>query len=109
MTDATYLTQLPAEVNLEITDDNDLIFTVDWHMDISLYTFAANIIPAESEDEIAMTVTIVSAPVGTMTIKITRSSILDISPSTNRWYLNWTDSNGYVRTVLAGALVLRSK
>jgi len=103
-----YVTQLPGELNIEMTDDNDLVFAVKWDFDISTYTFSANIIPKACEDEIPMGITIVNAPLGMMNVTISASSIADIAPSTNQWYMNWT-VDGLIRTVLAGALVLRSK
>lgn len=106
-----YVTQLPGELNIDMTDDNDLVFAVNWGMDLTDYSFEANIVPQSCEGEIPMTVTVVDAALGKMNIAITAASILDLSPSVNRWYLNWTTPapDGYIRTVLAGALVLRKR
>ena len=103
--------QLAAELNLKMVDDNDLVFAIDWNMDITGYSWEANIIPDKIEDEIPMTVTVTNASSGLMNIAISASSIIDISPSTNDWYLNWTtpSPDNYVRTVLAGKLILLSK
>lgn len=113
MTNTTnYISQLPGELNIEMTDDNDLVFSIDWHMDLTDYEFDANIIPKDCEaDEIPMTVEVTSLTGGKMNITVTTASILDLTPSTNKWYLNWTTPapESYVRTVLAGAFVLRSK
>lgn len=103
-----YITQLPGEVNIEMTEDNDLIFAVAWDVDISTYTFTANIIPKSCENEIPMGITIINPTLGTMNVTISASSIVDLAPSTNKWYMNWT-VGGLSRTVLAGALVLRSR
>lgn len=107
---ANTITQLAGELNLDMVDDNDLVFAIDWHMDITNYSFEANIIPKSCSTEIPMGIAITSASAGKMNVVISASSIADISPSVNRWYLNWTTPapDNYVRTVLAGALVLRS-
>jgi hypothetical protein len=108
-TSPNYVSQLPGELNLEMVDDNDLVFTIDWGMDITDYTFTANIIPDKCESEIPMVVSIISASAGKMNVTIQMASIVDIAPSTNKWYMNWTTSASLVRTVLAGVLALRAK
>lgn len=110
-TTTNYLTQLPGELNLKMVDDNDFVFAVNWGMDITGYLWSANIVPESLEDEIAMGVVVTSASSGKMNIIISASSIADISPSTNDWYLNWTtpSPDSYVRTVLSGKLVLLTK
>lgn len=112
MADSTnYVSQLPGLLNLEMVDDNDLTFSIDWHLDITGYSFDANIVPKNCETEIPIEIEIIDEVAGKMNLTITRTSILSLSPSTNRWYLNWTtpSPDSYVRTVLAGALVLRSR
>lgn len=102
------LSQLPGELNLEMVDDNDLVFIINWNTDLTDYSFEANIVPKACEDEIEMIVTPIDLAVGTISVAITAESIADLSPSTNRWYLNW-EINGYIRTVIAGSLVIRSR
>ena len=105
---ANYITQLPGELNLDMMDDNDLTFAISWGMDISNYAFEANIIAKGCDTEIPMGITITSPTEGKMNITISASSIAALPPSTNnRWYLNWI-LDGKVRTVLSGALILRS-
>lgn len=100
--------QIPGKVNIAMIDDNDLTFFVKWGIDITNYTFKARIIPSNGGEEIPMLVNITNPTEGEMYITITSSSILDMSPSTNKWYLDWT-VNGLVRTVVAGALVIRPR
>jgi len=97
------ISQMPEILNLNMVDDNDLVFSLDWGMDITDYSFEANII--SKDGLIPMTITIVDALNGLMNVAITSDSISEISPSTNRWYLDWT-VDGYVRTVIHGTLVL---
>jgi len=89
-------------------DDNDLTFFVKWGIDITNYTFKARIIPSTGGAEIPMLVSVTNPTEGEMNITITSLSISAITPSTNKWYLDWT-VNGLVRTVVAGALVLRPR
>lgn len=100
--------QLPAKVNIHMIDDNDMSFFVKWNMDITNYQFEANIIPSTGGAEIPMIVSITNALEGEMKITITALSVDEITPSTNRWYLNWT-VDGLLRTVASGALVLRPR
>jgi len=100
--------QMPGEVNIKMIDDNDFIFHAKWEIDITDYQFKARIIPSNGEEEIPMLVNVTNPQEGEMNITITSQSILDISPSTNRWYLDWT-VNGLIRTVITGALVLRPR
>jgi len=100
--------QMPGEVNIKMIDDNDMTFFVKWEMDITNYQFLARIIPSNGEEEIPMLINITNPTEGEMNITITSSSISELSPSTNKWYLNWT-VNGLVRTVITGALVLRPR
>jgi hypothetical protein len=117
MTDSTgsdYITQLPGELNIDMVCDNDLVFTIDWGFDVSAYTFEANIIPkdcTDDTDEISIAVDTSRAATGIIELTITETSIDDLVPSINSWYLNWTtpSPDNYIRTILAGALVLRSK
>lgn len=106
-----YITQLPGELNIEMTEDNDLVFAINWDKDLTDYTFTANIVPKSCDTEIPMGIQITSASSGTMNVVISASSIADIVPSTNRWYMNWETPSpeSYLRTVLAGAFVVRSK
>jgi hypothetical protein len=98
------ISQLPGKLNLNMVDDNDLVFSLNWGMDITDYSFEANIVSPQGE-EIPMVITIINAPEGIMNVGITAASIADISPSTSRWYLDWTH-DGFIRTVIAGNLVL---
>lgn len=107
-TPSNYVSQLPGQLNLEMVDDNDMTFSIDWNMDITDYTFEANIVPKGSDIEVPMTITIINPEEGKMNVTITEASISAIPPSVNRWYLNWT-IDGLVRTVMSGALVLRSR
>lgn len=112
MTNSTnYVSQVPGQLNLEMVDDNDLVFAIDWHMDITDYQFDANIVPKNCETEIPMTVTVVDEVAGTMNVAVTAASLADIQPATHNWYMNWTTPapDNYIRTVLAGVLVLRSR
>lgn len=99
------ISQLPGKLNLNMVDDNDLVFSLDWGMDITDYSFEGNIISPVDGTLIPMVITIVDPLEGTMNIGITADSIADISPSTTRWFLNWT-YDGFVRTVIAGSLVM---
>lgn len=101
-----YITQLPGTLNIEMTTENDLVFTITWSFDISTYTFTAFIIPKGAEDEIAMSVT--NTDDYTATVTITATSIADLAPSINSWYMDWTKDT-LTRTVLAGSFVLRAK
>lgn len=105
------VTQLPGTLNLDMVVNNDFVFNIDWHTDLTGYTFAAYIIPENSDAEIAMTVNVLDIAAGTMQVVITEASITDLPDSINKWYFNWTTPapDSYVRTVLVGALVLRAK
>jgi hypothetical protein len=112
MTNSTnYVQQLPGTLNLEMVDDNDLVFSLNWNMDITDYVFEANIVPKNCETEIPMTVEIIDEVAGKVNVIITATSLADITPNTHSWYMNWTTPapEEYIRTVLAGALVLRSR
>ena len=105
------LEQLPGMVNIKMVDDNDLVFGVDWDIDITGYLWEAYIIPEDGSDEIGLGTEVTSASAGKMNVIISASSIADISPSVNNWYLNWTTPapDSYVRTVLNGKIALYSK
>ena len=112
MTDSTnYITQLPGEVNIEMVDDNDLVFAVNWNMDLTDYSFDAYINPKDGSDEIAIDVDVTNPTLGLMNITIPETAVEDLLPAVHGWYLNWTTPapDNYVRTVLAGSLALRSK
>ncbi len=106
-----YIQQLPGTLNLEMVDDNDLVFSVDWNIDITGYQFDANIIPKNSDAEIPITVDVIDASTGKMNVVITAASLLDLQPDVHKWYMNWTTPapESLLRTVLAGVLVLRTK
>lgn len=103
------LTQLPGSLDIQMITDNDFVFSIDWSIDITGYTFSGYIIPENEDIEIPLDIAIVSASSGTMNVTISASSIDDLPESVNDWYLNWVDTDGYTRTVLAGTLVLRDK
>ena len=102
------ISQLSGELNLEMIDDNDLTFSINWHMDFTDYSFEANIIPKNGEAEIPMTVEVMNVTEGIINVTITSASILELLPSTHKWYLNWT-IGGLVRTVLSGALIIHPR
>lgn len=105
------LEQLPGMVNIKMVDDNDFVFAIDWDIDITGYSWAAYIIPDNGDPEIPLGTEVINASDGTMNVIISSSSIADISPSINNWYLDWTTPapDNYVRTVLNGKIRLFSK
>ena len=112
MTDSTsYITQLPGELNIEMVDDNDLVFAINWNMNIAGYSFDANIIPKDGSAEIPMTVDVMDEALGLINVTITLASITALPAANHKWYLNWTmpAPDNFVRTVLAGVLVLCNK
>jgi len=104
--ETNYVSQMPGTVNLQMIDENDMTFSIDWNMDITDYTFEANIIPKDGSAEIPMDIDIINALEGKINITIEASSIEELEPSVHRWYLNWS-VDGLIRTVISGALVLR--
>jgi len=112
MTDSTsYITQLPGELNIEMVDDNDLVFATNWNMDLTDYIFDAYIIPKDGSDEIAIDVDVVNPTLGLVNITIPETAVADLLPGVHSWYLNWTmpAPDNYIRTVLAGVLALCKK
>jgi len=112
MTDSTnYITQLPGELNINMVDDNDLVFSVNWNMDINNYVFTGSIIPEDGTAEIPMVVDIIDPDLGLINVTVTVASILNLLPGVHSWYLDWTTPapDNFVRTVLAGVFALRAK
>jgi hypothetical protein len=114
MTDSiinNYVIQVPGELNIEMVDDNDLVFSIDWGIDLTGYIFNAYIIPNDGSDEIAISVVVYSYSLGQMNVIIPETALVSLLPGVHSWYMNWTTPapDNYIQTILAGVLALRPK
>ena len=107
------LQQLPGDLPLEMAVGNDFSFKVDWASDTSLFTFTGIIEPVGSvKTPINMTVTPISAVLGTYTITISKSSITGLPLNVKHtWKLNRVGPSPALltRTVLAGRFTVLDK
>lgn len=98
------ISQLPGKLNLYIVEDNDLVFSLNWGIDITDYSFSGNIVLEDGTLE-PLGITIINASEGLMNVAVVSE---DIAPDTYRWYLDW-ELDGNIRTVISGSLIIYPK
>ena len=117
-------TQLPGTLDVEIVVGDEVAMSVDFDRDITGYTLEAPIYATqvfatgvggvgaattvgETVDNWAIAVT--DAANGTVALGLDEQQTGGLDPAANyRWFFRWVDTSGYTRTVLSGALSVRS-
>ena len=98
--------QLPGELNIKTSISDDLSILLDFDIDLTGYTFTANMLKAGTETATALTVTNTSLPSGQITISTTNTTLATLGSGIHRWYLKWINPSTIDRKVLAGKFEL---
>ena len=94
------ITQIPAELDIEVTQGDDWSMLIDADIDLTGYTFASKVEEVDgTSTDITVTETDLSA--GQVTLSLTDTETDALSVINHKWYFDWTVS-GATRRVLAG-------
>jgi len=105
---------LPATVALTLYRGDTRIwedlFTVDGApMPLAGYTFLAQIrATADAEPMATIDVEVIDAPAGRIRRTLTATEAAKLVPGRNVWDMQFTNGDGYTRTVMAGPVVVRA-
>jgi hypothetical protein len=78
--------QLPAELHTQIVAGDAWEISVDFDFDVTDYTFAAHVTP-RTGDAIAMTVTVVDATAGQITVLLSSANSATLQAGEHQWCL----------------------
>jgi hypothetical protein len=110
------ISQLPAQLTLRKFRGDDLVVSLDFDVDLTGYTFAADIytlsavtgnlgtVVTAAVDVGSFAVGVVSYPLGEITLTLSDSASDALDPGSYRWFFRWTSPTGDTRTVLNGSL-----
>lgn len=100
----TEVTQVPGELDIKITQGDDMSILLDFDISLSGYTFESKVIEADDTETV---ITVVATDLGegqvTLTMTDTLSGALNLTGGNtkDRWYLDRTNA-GNQRRLLAG-------
>jgi hypothetical protein len=97
--------QLPGELNITTTADDDLSVLLDFDVVLTGYTFVAKVEHYQTTTTITVTNTDLAA--GKITISLTNTQLTAIGAGIHKWYLNWTTGTTD-RRVLAGTFTIQN-
>lgn len=104
---ATYQA-IPTELNIEITNGDELAMQVTFDKDLTDYSFQAFATIAITDDT-ELTVDATQRASGIIEIGLDYAQTYLIPPGTYSWYLFWQIGSTARRTVLAGTFTVRDK
>lgn len=115
--------QLPGTLDVEIVVGDEVAMSVDFDRDITGYSLEAPIYVtqtfatgvggtgagvARGQTVESWSITVSDAANGTVAMGLSESQTQNLPVGASyRWFLRWSDTNQYTRTVLAGAVVTR--
>jgi len=97
--------QIPGELNLLTTADDDFSVLLDFDVVLTGYTFVAKV--EHGSTTTAMTVTATDLAAGKITISLTNLQLTTIGEGKFRWYLIWTTGTTD-RRILAGTFTVQN-
>lgn len=116
-------TQLPGTLDVEIVVGDEVAMSVDFDRDITGYQLQAPIFVTESfvigvggatsgaargTTVENWAISVIDAQAGTIALGLSESQTENLPVGqAYRWYLRWSDTSQYTRTVLSGSLVTR--
>lgn len=96
-------TTLPGTLNLVVKAGQAVSQLVDFSIDLTGYTFTAEIVSAVTYAQVAaLDVTAVDLEDGQVNVGLTAADAAEIAPGTYMWRLVWTPDDGDPRTALEG-------
>lgn len=96
-------TTLPGTLNLVVKAGQAVSQLVDFSVDLTGYTFTAEIVSAVTYAQVAaLDVTDVDLEDGQVNVGLTAADAAEIAPGTYMWRLIWTPEDGDARTALEG-------
>ena len=99
----TDFTQTPGLLNLTATHDDDFDFNLDFNIDLTGYTFSAQIVTVSTNVLVPMTVTETDLGAGQIALGVDTAVLATLETSNrHHWYLEITTPAGKPRKVLAG-------
>ena len=98
----TEFKQEPAKLDLTATHNDDFDFNLDFNIDLTGYTFSAQVVTVSTNVLVPMTVTEVDLGLGQIALGIDTAVLATLETSNkHHWYLQWT-VGGKPRKILAG-------
>lgn len=94
---------LPGSLNIRVTQGDALSCGLDFTVDLTGYTIAAEVYAAATGDTVqALTVNAGSAADGQVTVSLTPNETAALPRGTYRWRLTWQSGGSNRRTALSG-------
>ena len=97
----TKFTQVPGLLDIDATHGDDFLFTLDFDINLTSYTFVANIITVSTNVLVPLVVTNIDLSLGQISISLAKATLSGLANATHHWTLDWT-VGGKTRRVLAG-------
>lgn len=99
----TTFSQLPGTLNLAFTRGDEFGASLDFDLNLSGYTVAAELLSVSSGSKMLdITITVTNAAAGQVSLSLTETQTASIPAGTYRWLLYWDAPGAVRRTVLAG-------
>jgi hypothetical protein len=99
--------QLPGELNIKTSVSDDFSFLLDFSMNLTGYTFTANIVKAGGSVTASFLVVETDLSTGKVTLSITKEDLATIGTGKNHtWWLKWIKPTSIDRKILAGNVEL---
>jgi hypothetical protein len=95
----------PGVLNISATHGDDFLFNLDFDVNLTGYSFDAEVVTIATNVLVPMTVTAVDLAEGQLTIGLHRATLALLEEATHHWYFEWTISDT-VRRVLAGEFIV---
>jgi len=94
-------TQIPGELDIIATHGDDFLFTLDFDINLTGYTFSSKFVVFATNLETTITVTNTDLPLGQIKLSIPKATMAILPLGKSKWYLNWSTPTE-TRRVLAG-------
>lgn len=96
---------LPGGVRVIGVQGDDIRIPYDFSISLTGYTLTAAVTTNKGET-VALTIDGATASTGVGIVVITDTQSAALAVGTHQWHLRWSDTDGNVRTALAGELII---
>ena len=103
------LNQIPGRLNIRVISGDDLMFVLNFGMDLSSHTFVAKVLPDYLSDTGGTAISIESTDLvhGIITLSLTDTQITALPKKKNYWYLKWTIGD-MTRKIIDGDFIVQN-
>lgn len=79
--------QVPGELNISVGLGDDLVLNLDFDIDLTGYTFSANVVSEFDGSQTAFSYSTVNLSLGQFQLTLTDSQITTLGKAVHKWYL----------------------